>query len=85
MNDRDPVQEWVDKYMVNPVIKQGVAERINTMIDPLTNFDKLADALLVIGNAYKGNDSLIYMAIMRLYEGYLVRRIGSPFHPSERT
>jgi len=70
----DSTQEWVEHFMVDADNKRLAAARIDSMIDPLTNAEKLARALLSIGQCFKGNDEKLMEAIDRLYEGYQERR-----------
>ena len=70
----DPTRQWVDTYMRDPELKNRVASLIDKMIDPLTNPEALASALLTIGKNFRGNDKAIVKAVSRLYVGYLQRR-----------
>ena len=73
-NEPDAADMFVEQFMVGVTDHQLVKIRIRMMIQhSSTNRERLAKALIVIGQSFRGDNEKIEEAVGRLYKGFVNR------------
>ena len=73
-NEPDAAKMFVDEFMTDPGGKTLVSMKLRMMLShSSTNREHLAEALLIIGQSFRGNDDKIIEGVDRLYKGFVAR------------